>query len=240
MSEPIRLQKLLSTAGVASRRSCEKLISEGRVSVNGEVVTVLGTKATNADDVRVDGNPIATEEKQLYLFHKPRNVITSLSDPQGRPTVADYIEDLPVRVFPVGRLDFDVTGLLLLTNDGELSQKLTHPSFEIPRTYIAEIEQDLSDHTKARLLEGIELPDGPAKPIELEAIIPNKQTKLLFGKIAPNRSLVRITVAEGRNHFVKNIFKAIDRPVIKLARVSFGQYRLDMLKLGDLKKVPIG
>ena len=218
----IRLQKYLAQAGVASRRKAEEFIREGRVSVNGNVVRELGTKVDLDDKIFFDGSLVQQEEKRLYLFHKPEKVITTLSDPEQRPCVGDYLSGLAVKVKPVGRLDFDVSGLLLLTNDGDFAEQLSHPRYQTPRVYQAKLTDKLPRADIKKLLTGVELEDGPAKADRITSIEPQ---------------LVEIEVHEGRNHFVKNLFKAVGNPVIKLKRVSFGTYSLGNLKPGQTKQV---
>jgi len=161
-----RLQKFLARAGVASRRHAEGLITAGRVSVNNQRVTELGTKVEPTDLVMVDGQLVTVPERtSWYLLHKPPGVVTTLSDPEGRPTVAGLLEGVEERVFPVGRLDWDAEGALLLTNDGDAAHRLLHPSFEVPRTYLAKVKGAPTDETLARLLEGVRLEDGPARAL---------------------------------------------------------------------------
>lgn len=222
-----RLQKIISEAGLASRRGAERLIAEGRVSVNGRVVTEQGLKADpGRDKIAVDGRPLPPPQKlHYYMFNKPDGYLTTLSDPKGRPTIKIFLDQLPVRVFPVGRLDMDVEGLLILTNDGPLAKRLMHPSSQIPKTYRVKVsgrpdEADLEKLRGGRLMLG----DRPAAPAGAELI-----------KIASDRSWILLTLTEGRHHQVKRMCSAIGHPVLKLKRVSYaglelGTLRRDMIR----------
>jgi 23S rRNA pseudouridine2605 synthase len=211
-----RLQKVLAQAGLGSRRSCEGLIADGRVKVNGEVA-VLGTRAdAESDRIEVDGVPIGVRPGLVhYLLNKPAGVVTTASDPQGRPTVVGLVPSEP-RVFPVGRLDADTEGLLLLTNDGELAHRLTHPSFGVDKEYLAEVEGRPSRGAVRRLREGIELDDGPTAPAKVSAVGDN---------------VLRITIHEGRNRQVRRMCEAVGHPVRRLVRVRIGP-------LGDRRLAP--
>ena len=204
---PQRLQKVLARAGVGSRRACEELIAAGRVRVNGEVA-VLGTRVdADHDLVEVDGAAVGVREGLVhYLLNKPAGVVTTASDPQGRPTVVELVPAEP-RVFPVGRLDADTEGLLLLTNDGELTHRLTHPSFGVDKEYLAEVEGTPGRGAIRRLREGVELDDGPTQPATVAATGP---------------SLLRITIHEGRNRQVRRMCAAVGHPVRRLVRVRIG------------------
>lgn len=224
-----RLQKILANAGVDSRRKCEELIKSGKVTVNGKVVTELGAKADPAvDAIAVGGKPIAAEAKLYLMFNKPKGVITSLSDPQGRSVVADYMKEIKERLYPVGRLDYDSEGLLLLTNDGDLAHKLTHPSRHVPKTYHATVERVPHGNALDKLRAGIRLEDGMTAPAEVEYhdIDP-------AGKFAT----IVITIHEGRNRQVRRMFDAIHHPVTRLKRVSFGGLFLGGLQRGKHRKL---
>ncbi|MFC5467815.1 pseudouridine synthase [Cohnella suwonensis] len=224
-----RLQKVLANAGVASRRKCEELIASGKVTVNGEVVTELGRKADPAvDAIAVAGKPIKKETKIYMMFNKPKGVITSVTDPKGRSVVTDYIKDVKERLYPVGRLDYDSEGLLLLTNDGDLAHKLTHPSHHVPKTYHATVERVPHGSALERLKKGIKLDDGMTAPAEVEYhdIDPD-------GKFAT----IAITIHEGRNRQVRRMFEAIHHPVTRLKRVSFGGLYLNNLQRGKHRKL---
>jgi 23S rRNA pseudouridine2605 synthase len=215
-----RLQKVLAAAGVASRRNCEQLIAEGRVTVNGEIAH-LGDKIDPATDVvHLDGERINVDPRRLYvLLNKPRGVVTTADDPQGRPTVVDLV-NLPQRLFPVGRLDQDTEGLLLLTNDGELAHALTHPSFEVERIYVALVPGPVRKNVLAAIRAGIELEDGLAKP---------KRARVLEEE--RSKALLEIVMTEGRKREVRRMLGAHGLTVERLARVSFGG-----LDLGDLRQ----
>lgn len=213
-----RLQKVLAEAGVASRRKCEELITAGRVMVNGEVVTTLGVKVNAGKDViQVDGRAIRQQKKVYVLFHKPKGVITSASDPGGRKIVTDFLKDISERIYPVGRLDYDTEGLLLLTNDGEFANLLTHPKHHVPRTYHATVKGVPHGTLLDKLRAGIELEDGMTAPAEVD-----------YYDISPDNkeTIVSITIYEGRNRQVRRMFDAIQFPVIRLRRVMFGPLAL--------------
>jgi 23S rRNA pseudouridine2605 synthase len=202
-----RLQKVLARVGLGSRRACEELIAEGLVTVNGEVA-VLGRRVDPATDrIEVDGVPVSVQPGLVhYLLNKPRGVVTTAADPQGRPTVVSLVPPEP-RVFPVGRLDQDTEGLLLLTNDGDLAHRLTHPSFGVEKEYLAEVEGSPSRAALRRLREGVELDDGPAAPAQVATVADN---------------LLRITIHEGRNRQVRRMCEAIGHPVVRLVRTRIG------------------
>ncbi len=232
-----RLQRYLAACGVCSRRAAEKLISAGRVSVNQKVVEELGTRVTpGVDVVAVDGRPVLLEEKVIYLFHKPTNLITTMDDPQGRPCVGDVLQTLPQRVFPVGRLDSDVSGLLLLTNDGEYADRLLHPRHEVERLYIAVVRGDVTQRTIDRLLTGIELEDGMGKAARLRRLEPSKQLNERFDGIPQSCSILELGVREGRKHFVKRLLAASGHGVEKLSRIAFGPYELGGLPLEEIRQ----
>ncbi|MDO3409581.1 pseudouridine synthase [Saccharibacillus sp. CPCC 101409] len=219
-----RLQKILAQAGVASRRKCEELILAGKVEVNGEVVTTLGTKADpDADEITVGGRAIKAQQKLYLMFNKPKGVITSATDPEGRKVVTDYIKGIKERVYPVGRLDYDSEGLLLLTNDGELAQRLTHPSHHVPKTYLATVEGIPHGDSLEKLRRGIQLDDGMTAPAELEYYDVDQEKK---------QATIRITIYEGKNRQVRRMFDAISHPVKRLKRISMGNLYLQNLKRG--------
>jgi 23S rRNA pseudouridine2605 synthase len=214
-----RLQKILSAAGVCSRRAAEELILQGRVSIDGRVVRELGTRADPTKvRIEVDGERIPTDTRYRYLaLNKPTGVITTAMDPQGRPTVIDLVRT-SARVVPVGRLDADTVGLVLLTNHGDLAHRLTHPSYEVERVYVAEVQGVPERPTLDLLTQGIELEDGLARARRVR----------MLGKTR-TRSQVEIVMTEGRKHEVRRMLAAIEHPVIALARTAFGPIRL-----GDL------
>jgi len=215
-----RLQKIMSRAGVASRRQAEGLIREGKVRVNGQVVTELGTKADPAqDEIRVSGRLIAADQPRTYLLlHKPVGYVATTSDPEGRPTVLDLIHGVKERLYPVGRLDWDTSGLLLLTNDGELTHLLTHPSSEVPRTYEAKVEGKPTPEVLQKLRRGVFLDGRPTHPARVRLLRPG-----------PGWAWIEITLTEGRNRQVRRMCEQVGHPVLKLCRVALGP-----LQLGDL------
>lgn len=222
-----RLQKVLAEAGVASRRKCEELITAGRVQVNDKVVTELGVKVDAQKDViQVDGKVIRQQKKVYVLFNKPKGVITSASDPAGRKIVTDYMKDIKERIYPIGRLDYDTEGLLLLTNDGEFANLLTHPKHHVPRTYHATVKGVPHGSLLDKLRDGIELEDGRTAPAEVEYYDVKEET---------NETIVSITIYEGRNRQVRRMFDAIQFPVIKLRRVQFGHIPLTGVPRGKYR-----
>ncbi|RED61574.1 pseudouridine synthase [Cohnella lupini] len=224
-----RLQKVLANAGVASRRKCEELITAGKVTVNGEVVTELGVKADPTKDaITVSGKPIKKEAKVYIIFNKPKGVITSVSDPQGRSVVTDYLKEIKERLYPVGRLDYDSEGLLLMTNDGDLAHKLTHPSHHVPKTYHATVERVPHGNALEKLQKGIKLEDGMTAPAEVE-----------YHDIDPEKKFatISITIHEGRNRQVRRMFEAINHPVTRLKRISFGGLQLGNLQRGKNRRL---
>lgn len=202
-----RLQKVLARIGVGSRRVCEDLIADGRVTVNGELV-VLGRRVNTATDVvELDGVPLPVAPGLVhYLLNKPVGVVSTAEDTHGRPTVVELVPDDP-RVFPVGRLDMDSEGLLLLTNDGELTHRLTHPSFGVPKEYLVQVEGEPSAGAIRRLREGVELEDGMTAPARVSAVAPN---------------LLRIVIHEGRNRQIRRMGEAVGHPVVRLVRTRIG------------------
>jgi len=219
-----RLQKILSQAGVASRRASEQLMIEGRVTVNGATIRELGSKADPArDDIRVDGRRIKTPERHTYLLlNKPAGYVTTRSDPQRRPTVIDLLTGVRDYVYPVGRLDFDSEGLLLLTNDGDLAARLTHPSHGVPRVYEARVLGVPDDRDLERLSRGIPLDGQPTAPADVERI-----------HVKGERTILRVTLREGRNRQVRRMCEAVGHPVEHLRRVAIGPLRDARLKPGQ-------
>jgi len=225
-----RLQKLLARAGLGSRRSCEDLIREGRVTVNGRRVE-LGAKADPGDDIRVDGRPVSIPEGHVYLvLNKPPGYVTTTDDPQGRPTVMDLVPAaLRDRVFPVGRLDQDSTGLLLLTDDGDLGQRLLHPKHHVAKEYLADVEGTPSESRLGRLRSGVNLEDGPTQPAEVMLVAQGG-----------GEARLRITITEGRNRQVRRMCAAIGHRVRRLKRVAIGPLRLGELSLGAVRELGAG
>lgn len=220
----MRLQKYMAHCGVASRRKCEEMIKQGRVTVNGQVVTQLGTKVDpQKDEVRVDGKAIYLEQNQVYiLLYKPRGYVTTVRDTHQRPTVMSLLGRLPVRVYPVGRLDFDTEGLLLLTNDGELANKLMHPRYGVEKEYYVEVEGRPSKVQIQKFIHGIDIGD---------AIAHAHKVRFLWRK--GNRSAFKLILKEGRNRQVRRMFEAIGCPVKFLRRERFGNLVLGNLKPGE-------
>ncbi len=225
-----RLQKVLGNSGIASRRKAEELILNGKVMVNENVVTELGTKVSDKDIITVDGKIINRDTpKVYYLLYKPAKVITSTNDEKGRKTVVDLI-DTPYRIYPVGRLDYDTTGLLILTNDGELTNILMHPKNEISKTYLAKVSGLLNKDDIDRLKRGITI-DG--------RLVETKNFKIRDKNFDNKTSIIEISIIEGRNHIVKRIFSEINHPVLKLKRTKIDFLNLDNLKIGEYRKLTI-
>ena len=223
----MRLQKYLAGCGAASRRKCEEFITAGRVTVNGAVVTELGTQVEEGDAVTLDGKPMLPEEKKYYiLYHKPMGEVCTASDPQGRATVLDRFRDFPVRLFPVGRLDFDSEGLLLLTNDGEMMQRMLHPSREVDKTYLARVDGDVSLEAIRRLRAGVMLDERMTSPAEVRVI---RRTGV--------ETVALVTIHEGRNRQVRRMFDAVGHTVLLLRRVKFGPLEMGELKRGEWREL---
>lgn len=222
-----RLQKIIALSGYASRRKAEELIKAGKVMVNGKVVRELGTKANFSDDILIDGKKIEREEKEYYIFNKPRGVITSTSDDKGRKVVTDYFETNK-RLYPVGRLDYDTTGLLILTNDGELANLIMHPRNEIEKQYIAKLEGIIKGEEINKLKNGIVLDGTKCIP---------KRVKLREFDKKTNTSIVEIVICEGKNHEVKRLFESLSFNVLKLKRERIGFLTLGKLKSGEYRKL---
>ena len=218
-----RLQKILAAAGVASRRRSEELILAGRVTVNGAIVTELGTKADPATDkITLDGKPLAAPQRQLYfLLHKPKGYVTTVSDPEGRPTVMDLLGKLPERVYPVGRLDYASEGLLLLTNDGYLAQKLTKAGEHMPKTYNVKVSGRPDEKSIQRLRQGITI------PLEGGRRVKTSPAKIRLIEDASN-PWYEVTLIEGRNRQIRRMFQQIGFLVEKIKRVQFGPLKLDV------------
>ena len=222
-----RLQKFLASTGVASRRKCEELILGGHVKVNGIVITTLGTKVDADDIIEVDDKVVEKEEKEYYLLNKPREVICSSSDDKGRKTVVDMIETSS-RIYPVGRLDYDTTGAILLTNDGEFANIMMHPSYHIEKVYLAKLNSIIKIEDIKRIEEGILL-DG-------KKVIPNK-IKCKRKDYQNNISYVEITIEEGINHEVKRIFESCHYEVVKLKRLREGIFSIENLNSGEYRSL---
>jgi 23S rRNA pseudouridine2605 synthase len=226
-AEGVRLQKVLAAAGIASRRGCEILISEGRVEVNSEIVTEQGRRVDPERDViRVDRARIPPPRRHRYLaLNKPRGVVTTMSDPEGRRTVADLVtKGKKDRLFHVGRLDTDTEGLLILTNDGDFAHRLAHPSYQVTKTYIAEVAGQVGEQALSRLRRGITLEDGPVRPTSVKIV-----------STAGDKTLLKITIQEGRNRIVRRTMEAVGHPVRRLSRIGIGPVRLGNLKVGEYR-----
>ncbi len=228
MNQKIRLQKIIANAGIASRREAERLIVDGQVTVNGKRVVDLGTKVDPEDShIKVKGKLIRPETRKVYLMlNKPDGFVTTMKDPEGRPTVIDLIHRIQERVTPVGRLDFHTEGLLLLTNDGDLAQAITHPVHHLPKVYRVKVKGKPSQEKLQRLRRGIRLEEGMTAPIEIKKI-----------KGLPANSILEITLHEGKNRQIRRMFEAIGHSVLKLTRTRIGPIPLGSLALGKFRKL---
>jgi len=224
----IRLQKLLAQAGVASRRKCEQLMSDGRVQVDGEPVTQMGARVDPRTAViHVDGKRLPPPSEHVYVaLNKPRGVVSTMNDPQGRPTLADLIAGRPERLFHVGRLDTDTDGLILLTNDGAFAHKMAHPSFEISKTYVAQVQGHVKAGLGRRLRAGVDLEDGPAQV-----------DRFTVKETLDNRSIVELDIHIGRNRIVRRLLEAVGHPVERLSRTAFASVRLSGLAPGESREL---
>ena len=221
-----RLQKIIAQSGYCSRRKAEELITLGRVKVNGKVVTELGTKAELSDIITIDNKKIDLENKVYILMNKPRNVVCSASDDRGRKTVIDLIDNVNERIYPIGRLDFDTTGVLLLTNDGELTNKLIHPSKEVNKTYRVTIEGYATEEQLEKIRNGIKLDGVYTSKAIVEVSKINKEKR---------KSIINITIHEGKNHQVKRMFNTVGLNVLKLNRIEFAGFKVGGLKEGQYR-----
>lgn len=224
-NERVRLQKALAAAGVASRRNSEQLIEEGRVEVNGSVVTEQGTRVDPVKDViRVDGSRIPPPRRHRYMvLNKPRGVVSTMDDPEGRRALAEFLpRGNKDRLFHVGRLDTDSDGLILLTNDGDFAHRMSHPSWEVPKTYLVEAAGVMDNKTLKRLEKGVTLDDGPVKPDRVKLV-----------SRSARQTLLTVTLHEGRNRVVRRMFDAVAHPVDRLARVAIGPVKLGQLPVGE-------
>lgn len=228
-AEGVRLQKVLSQAGIASRRNAEIMIDEGRVEVNGEIVTEQGRRVNvERDVIRVDGARIPPPRRHIYaVFNKPRGVVCTMDDPEGRPCIADYLRGFgKTRLYHVGRLDTDSEGMLLLTNDGDFAQRMMHPSYELPKTYVVEVAGVVERRTADRLKKGVVLEDGPIKA-----------DRIKVGATAQNRTMVTVVIHSGRNRVVRRMFDAVGHPVRLLTRVQIGPVRMGQLPVGEIREL---
>lgn len=232
-AEGVRLQKVMAAAGVASRRVCEDMITKGQVKVNGRVVTELGTRINpDVDKVTVGGTPVQLDNSRVYLaLNKPRGVVSSMADENGRPDLSQFVAGYD-RVFNVGRLDSETTGLIIMTNDGELAHKLAHPKFGVTKTYVARVEGVVTPAIIHKLLSGFELEDGMIKADKAHVV-----------DVQPGESLVEVVLHSGRNRIVRRMFEFVGHPVVGLVRRQFGPIQLGPLKEGrirELSKIEVG
>jgi 23S rRNA pseudouridine2605 synthase len=226
----VRLQKLLAQSGVASRRKCEELMLAGLVEVDGEVVTRLGTKVDPTTAViRVQGRRLPPVSANVYLaLNKPRGVVSTMSDPEGRRTLSDLVADRPERLFHVGRLDTDTEGLILLTNDGDFAQRVAHPSYELDKTYVAEVDGVVSKGTLRRLRSGVTLEDGPVEVTACRVVSTQAE-----------RSIVELVIHEGRNRIVRRLLDEVGHPVRRLTRTAIGPVQLRGLATGAVRDLTL-
>lgn len=222
-----RIQKILSQAGIASRRAAEDLIREGRVRLNGKVISELGTKADpTRDKITVDGRAALPRKLAYVAYHKPAGIVSTMSDPEGRPAIGDVVRNLRARLFPVGRLDFESSGLVLLTNDGDLAQQLTHPRFQIPKVYRVKVRGRPEESAVERLRRGVRLEDGVTAPAEV-----------VVESILPSKSRLRIILREGRQRQVRRMCEAVGHPVERLSRIAIGPLKLGALRVGETREL---
>ena len=226
----IRLNKLISDSGVASRRAADRMIEEGLVTVNGKKVYELGIKVDPSEDrVAVEGKALKMAPQKIYaMIHKPKGVLTTMDDPHDRPTIADYLEKIPFRVFPVGRLDWDSEGLLLLTNDGDFANKVTHPKKEVTKTYLVKLSGQPEPHHIEKLRKGVSIIGGRVSARHIEKIKP------VGDKKSDKYDWYKIVITEGKNRQVRQMFAKIGMDVLKLQRVAIGRLRLGALPVGEL------
>jgi 23S rRNA pseudouridine2605 synthase len=227
MSQPQRLQKILSEAGIASRRKTEELIREGRVTINGRIAQIGEKADLGQDSIKVDGHRIFSKKAHTYLLlNKPKGFVTTTEDPEGRPVVLDLLKKEENRLFPVGRLDFDAEGFLLLTNDGELAHRLTHPSFHVPRKYWVKVKGKPTKEEIQKLSRRIYLEDGPTAPCQVSRL---RETQ--------GNLWVEMILYEGRNRQIKRMWQRLGYPVLKLERVGFAGLALGKLKVGEYRSL---
>lgn len=225
----MRLQKYMAMCGVAARRKCEEIIASGRVTVNGQVITQLGTQVEEGDVVALDGVTLAPEARKRYiLYHKPAGEVTTVSDDKGRETVMDRFADISERLYPVGRLDYDSEGLLLLTNDGELAQRLTHPSCEVDKVYLARVSGNPSNEALDRLRRGVFMEGDERRTYPAQVRVVRDES--LFTDVL-------VTIHEGRNRQVRRMFESVGHQVLLLRRVRFGPLELGALRRGEWREL---
>lgn len=223
-----RLQKVIAQAGVASRRKAEQMILDKKVKVNGKVVTELGTKVSPKDTVEVEGVPIDREEPVYYLLYKPTGVVSTVTDDKGRKVVTDFLPDVKQRLFPVGRLDYETSGAILMTNDGELANKLMHPKFKVNKEYVAKVKGIPDKRTLNIFKKGVRLKEGVASAAE---------AKMISADSKKNQSIIQLIIHEGRNRQVRRMFEALGHDVIKLKRERYGFLDLTGLYPGDAREL---
>ncbi|MFS0781155.1 pseudouridine synthase [Bacillus sp. 1P06AnD] len=223
-----RLQKIIAHSGVASRRKAEELILDGKVKVNGQVVTTLGTKVGPNDKVEVNGVPLESEVPVYFILNKPRGVISAVQDDKKRKVVTDFFPLIEERIYPVGRLDYDTSGLLIMTNDGEFANLLMHPKNEVDKVYVAKVKGIPMREQLKKLIYGVKLEDGMTAPAKVKVISTDKKK---------NTSIIQITIHEGRNRQVRRMFDAIGHPVMKLKREQYGFLTLKGLRPGDAREL---
>lgn len=223
-----RLQKVMAHAGIASRRKSEEIIKEGRVTVNGKVVTELGVQVSKQDIIDVDGIEIAREHPVYFLLNKPRGVLSTVTDDKNRRTVMDLFPDVEQRIYPIGRLDYDTTGAILLTNDGEFAQLLMHPKYEIKKTYVAKVKGVVEKSTIAKLEKGVMVDGTKTAPAQARVVSKDKRK---------GNSMVELTIHEGQNHQVKKMFQVLGHPVEKLKREKYGLLDLAGLQPGEWREI---
>lgn len=224
----VRLQKFLAECGVGSRRKMEQFIREGRVRVNGQVVTELGRKINpESDKVEVNRRLVRAAPKGIMLLNKPRGVVSTLNDPEGRPTVAEFLTKHYTSYFPVGRLDYDSTGLMILTNDGEMAERLMHPRFGFERVYEARVEGSVAQSTLDKLRAGVRLSDGI---VEADGAVLRSDD---------NSTWIQVTIKEGRNRVVRRVFEKLGHPVMKLKRTTYGPFKVGRLQVGQVRALTL-
>lgn len=223
-----RLQKVIAQAGVTSRRKAEELIEQGRVKVNGKLVKELGTKVSGNEKIEVDGIPVEREEPVYFLFYKPTGVISTVEDDKGRKAVTDYFHAVEQRVFPVGRLDYDTSGALLLTNDGDFANKLMHPSYKVEKVYVVKVKGIVTKEIIQQLQKGVHLEDGKTAKSQARILSIDKQKE---------KSIVELTIHEGKNRQVRRMFEALGYPVQKLKRERYGFLELTGLNSGEYREL---
>lgn len=223
-----RLQKVIAHAGIASRRKAEELILEGKVKVNGKVINELGVKVSPSDKIEVNEIPLVQEEKKYFLFYKPRGIISAVKDDKGRKVVTDFFPHVKERIYPIGRLDYDTSGLLILTNDGEFTNMLTHPRYEVPKVYIVKVKGIPEKEALRKLERGVLLEDGKTAPAKVKLMSVDKRK---------NSSIIELIIHEGRNRQVRRMIEAIGHSVIKLKREQYGTLHLHGLNAGEFREL---